>query len=394
MDQNLITHPYLSKDKFGFYQVDNFKSYSKVEAIEAARRINKPNNVHWNFNDYDFANYNWKIEPPENIKQLYQRRARQIRERYDYIVLWWSGGADSYTMLRAFVDEGLFVDELATFHNHGGDGDWDTYLNSEVKRSAMPTAEKILENSPNTKFRLVDLSELNPDVYDKDDNRFDFLYKANAVFSPNQLSRTRYIREKEKDYLDLFTQGKKVCFVWGMDKPRITQVDGKYAMLFVDILDNCVNPETQRLDRAWENDEFFYWSPDACDLLCKQGHLVKNYLKNVPQQDIDAGWLTTNSNVLGGTKINGKMYYLTNNGLHRLIYPDWDTNTYSSGKHEFLLMWSPRDDWFLKDEHSEHRKIYTNGLEKLKELAGPEWTNMKGIMHGLVRSRSPSYFLE
>jgi hypothetical protein len=214
----------------------------------------------------------------------------------------------------------------------------------------------------------VDLSELNPDVYDKDDNRFDFLYKANAVFSPNQLSRTRYIREKEKDYQKLFDQGKKVCFVWGMDKPRITQVNGKYAMLFVDILDNCVNPETQRLDRAWENDEFFYWSPDSCDLLCKQGHIVKNYLRNVPQHDIDAGWLTTNSNVLGGTKINGQMYYLTNNGLHRLIYPDWDSNTYSSGKHEFLLMWSPRDDWFLKDEHSEHRKIYTNGLEKLKEL--------------------------
>jgi hypothetical protein len=393
MDQSLITYPYLSKDKFGFYQIDDFKSYSKVETIEAARKINKPNSVYWNFNDHEFSNYNWKIEPAESIKQLYQHRARQIRERYDYVVIWWSGGADSYTMLKAFVDEGLFVDELATFHNHTGDGNWDSYLNSEVKQVAIPLAEKILENSPNTKFRLVDHFDYQPDLYNVDDNKFDFLYKANAVFSPNQLAR-RYIREKEKDYLDLFAQGKKVCFVWGMDKPRITQVNGKYAMLFVDILDNCVNPETQRLDRAWENDEFFYWSPDSCDLLCKQGHIVKNYLRNVPQHDIDAGWLTTNSNVLGGTKINGQMYYLTNNGLHRLIYPDWDTNTYSSGKHELLLMWSPRDDWFLKDEHSEHRKIYTNGLEKLKELVGPEWTSMKGIMHGLVRSRSKLHLLE
>jgi hypothetical protein len=364
-----------------------------VETIEAARRINKTNKVHWNFNDLEFSNYNWKIEPTESIKQLYQRRARQIRERYDYVVLWWSGGADSYTMLKAFVDEGLFVDELATFHNHTGDGNWDSYLNSEVKQVAIPVAEKILENSPNTKFRLVDHFDYQPDLYNVDDNKFDFLYKANAVFSPNQLAR-RYIREKEKDYLDLFAQGKKVCFVWGMDKPRIYQIDGKYAMRFLDIVDNAVNPVTQTLNRPWENDEFFFWSPDACDLLCKQGHVIMKYLKNVPQQDIDAGWITTKHNVLGSTLINGKIYYLTNNGAHRLIYPDWDTNTYSSGKHDLLLMWSPRDEWFLKDQHSEHRRIYTNGLEKLKQLVGPEWTSMKGIMHGLVRSPSNPYFLE
>lgn len=393
MNQNLITHPYLSKDKFGFYQIDDFKSYSKVETIEAARRINKTNKVHWNFNDLEFSNYNWKIEPVESIKQLYQRRARQIRERYDYVVLWWSGGADSYTMLKAFVDEGLFVDELATFHNHTGDGNWDSYLNSEVKQVAIPVAEKILENSPNTKFRLIDHFDYQPDLYNVDDNKFDFLYKANAVFSPNQLAR-RYIREKEKDYLDLFAQGKKVCFVWGMDKPRIYQIDGKYAIRFLDIVDNAVNPVTQTLNRPWENDEFFFWSPDACDLLCKQGHVIMKYLKNVPQQDIDAGWITTKHNVLGSTLINGKIYYLTNNGAHRLIYPDWDTNTYSSGKHDLLLMWSPRDEWFLKDEHSDHRRIYTNGLEKLKQIVGPEWTSMKGIMHGLVRSPSKPYFLE
>jgi hypothetical protein len=391
-DLNLLTQPYLSKDKFGFYQVGDFKSYSKVETIEAARRIGQTTQVHWNFNDFEFSNYNWKIEPTESIKELYQRRARQIRERYDYVVLWWSGGADSYTMLKAFVDEGLFVDELATFHNHTGDGNWDSYLNSEVKRVAIPVAEKMLEKSPNTKFRLVDHINYQPDLYNVDDNKFDFLYKANAVFSPNQLAR-RYIREKEKDYLDLFAQGKKVCFVWGMDKPRVNLVDGKYAIRFVDIVDNSVNPVTQTLNRPWEHDEFFYWSPDACDMLCKQGHIVMRYLKNVPQQDIGP-WFTTKHNVLGNTMINGKMHYLTNNGLHRLVYPDWDTDTYSSGKHDFLLMWSPRDEWFLKDEHSEHRRIYTNGLQKLKELAGPEWTSMKGIMHGLVRSSSNPYFLE
>jgi hypothetical protein len=311
---------YTDKDKFGFYQVGDFKTYSKVEAIEFSKKTGKP--VHWNFNELDFSAYNWQIEPTADINVLYQRRAKQIRERYDYIVLWWSGGADSYTMLKAFVDQGLFVDEIATFHNYGGDGSWDSYLNSEVKRVAMPIAEKLLENSPNTKFRLVDHLDYQKNLYSVDDNKFDFLYKANAIFSPNQLAR-RYIREKEKDYLDLFSQGKTVCFVWGMDKPRVVQEpNGKYALRIVDIVDNCVNPETQRLNRAWEYDEFFYWSPDGKDIMAKQGHMIMRYLKNVPVAEINGRWMTLRGNSLGTTvDINGRKHFLTNDGLHRIIYP-------------------------------------------------------------------------
>lgn len=388
-----MSDSYLSKDKFGFYQVGDFRTYSKVEAIELSNKIGKP--LHWNFNDLQFSAYDWTVEPTESLKELYQRRARQIRERYDYIVLWWSGGADSYTMLRAFVDAGLFVDELATFHNYGGDGDWDSYLNSEVKRMAMPVAQEILSNSPNTKFRLVELSDLQKNLYDKDGNRFDFLYKANAVFSPNQLARTRYIRETEKDYQDLFAQGKRVCFVWGMDKPRISyELDGRYAIRFVDILDNCVNPETQRLNRPWENDEFFYWSPDSKDLLCKQAHVIVRYLKNIPEQDVKSRWLMTKPNALGFGKFNGRTMFLTNDGLHRLIYEDWNPDNYSSGKHTYLMMWSPRDEWYLKDTNAEHTQIYSDGLKKLNELVGNNWVKRGGITRGLTTCASLPWYIE
>jgi hypothetical protein len=387
-----MLNAHLSKDKFGFYQVGKFKTYSKVEAIELSNATAIP--VHWNFNDEEFGLYDWTVEPAESLKELYQRRARQIRERYDYVVLWWSGGADSYTMLRAFVDQGLFVDELATFHNFGGDGSWDTYLNSEVKRVAIPMAEKILESSPNTKFRLVDHIDYQPDLFTIDDNKFDFLYKANAVFSPNQLAR-RYIREKNKDYLDLFAQGKRVCFVWGMDKPRINlEKDKRYAIRFVDIVDNSVSPVTQSLNRDWEHDEFFFWSPDAKDLLCKQGHVIMRYLKNIPLEDFNSRWLTRKGNSLGNATVNGKTWYLTNDGCHRLVYEDWHPDTYSSGKDDFLLMWSPRDEWFLKDKQAEHTRIYTAGLEKLADLVGNDWIKLGGITKGLMTCLSNPLYLE
>ena len=383
---------HLSKDKFGFYQAGDFKTYSKVEAIEYSKKTG--DKVHWNFNDLEFSTYNWKVEPSQSLQELYQARARQIRERYDYIVLWWSGGADSYTVLKSFIDAGVFVDELATFHNYGGDGSWDTYLNSEVKRVAIPVAEEMLAHSPNTKFRLVDHMDYQTNIFGVDDNKFDFLYKANAVFSPNQLAR-RYIREKEKDYLDLFAQGKRVCFVWGMDKPRVTlEENGKYAISFVDIVDNAVNPLTQTLNRPWENDEFFYWSPDAMDLLCKQGHIIMRYLKNPPAEDFNSRWLMRKSNALGVAVVNGVRWFLSNDGLHRLVYEHWDPNTYSSGKHDYLLMWSPRDEWFLKDTHSEHVQIYKNGLEKLGQIVGSEWTKIGGVMRGLKVLQSIPNYLE
>jgi hypothetical protein len=382
---------YTSKDKFGFYQVGDFRTYSKVEAIELANKTG--GNIHWNFNDLDFSTYDWTVEPVEDLKTLYQRRAKQIRERYDYVVIWWSGGADSYTVLRSFVDAGLHVDELATFHNYGGDGSWDTYLNKEVKDVAMPVAQKILEGSPTTKFRLVDHLDYQHNLYSVDDNRFDFLYKANAVFSPNQLAR-RYIREREKDYLDLFEQGKSVCFVWGMDKPRVGRVDGRFAIRMVDIVDNSVNPETQRLNREWERDEFFYWSPDSKDLLCKQGHMVMRYLKNIPEHDFNTRWLTQKSNALGDINVNGRRWFLTNDGLHRLVYPDWNPDTYSSGKHDFLLMLSPRDEWMLRDRGNEQTQIYLAGLEKLGQLVGKEWQKIGGISRGLKTCLSLPLYLE
>ena len=100
---NLVTN----KDQFGFYQVGNNTFYSKVEATEYSNRVRLP--IHWNFNDQAFAQFDWLQEPPVSLEQLYMTRAQQIRERYDYIVVWYSGGADSNNVLQSFLKSGLHV---------------------------------------------------------------------------------------------------------------------------------------------------------------------------------------------------------------------------------------------------------------------------------------------
>jgi len=48
----------------------------------------------------------------ESLDFLYALRARQLREKYDYLVLYFSGGADSTNILKTFIDNNIFLDEI------------------------------------------------------------------------------------------------------------------------------------------------------------------------------------------------------------------------------------------------------------------------------------------
>ena len=100
--------PNSNSDRYGFYTAGSFKTYSKLEAIEHTKITGQP--VEWNFNRATFEQYDWTQEPPGSLEFWYGERARQIRERYDYIVLWFSGGADSHNALMSFVKNNIFVD--------------------------------------------------------------------------------------------------------------------------------------------------------------------------------------------------------------------------------------------------------------------------------------------
>jgi asparagine synthetase B (glutamine-hydrolysing) len=108
----MIEVPAERQDKFGFYQVGDFRTYSKFEAIEQHTKTNKK--LQWNFNDTIYRSYKWDQEPKESLSELYRQRAQQIREQYDYVVLWFSGGADSTNILNAFIDNNIKLDEVAS----------------------------------------------------------------------------------------------------------------------------------------------------------------------------------------------------------------------------------------------------------------------------------------
>jgi len=59
-------------------------------------------------------NVDWTKEPKESFKELCRQRAEQIRDTYDYVIVYFSGGSDSTTVMNAFLDNGIKIDEVVT----------------------------------------------------------------------------------------------------------------------------------------------------------------------------------------------------------------------------------------------------------------------------------------
>jgi hypothetical protein len=382
------------QDKFGFYTVGDFKTYSKLEAIEFSGAHKLP--VDWNFNREKFSQLDWMQEPPGSLEFWYAQRAKEIRNKYDYIVLWYSGGADSHNALMSFVNNNIFIDEIAQFHNLSGDGgNKKTYLNEEVFVTAAPLSQHLIENNPiyrHTNHRLVDLFELEKDLLVKDNNQWDYFYKVGMFPGPNSLARS-YIRETIPDYRKLIDQGKSVCFIYGAEKPTIKLHNNEWHMVFQDRIDGQVSPRTQMLARGGEFDELFYWADSMPQLVAKQAHVVKKYLSGLTPGMIDNIHVASCDNLhdeYGRTSlnswwsdvvVNNVRYQLLPDGLHRLIYPYWDPNLFNVSK-PASLAFSPRDTWMFKSNAPDiGQNYYKYGLlhlrSKVKKINNDYWWEFK-----------------
>ena len=326
-----------NKDHFGFYLVDDFKTYSKLEAIEYAIKTNKQ--VKWSLNQQAYDQFDWTVEPPESLEYWYKTRAEQLRDKYDYIVLFYSGGADSYNVLDSFVKNNIFIDEITQFHFLDGTGG-DKYhsANGEVFFTAAPETQSLIQNNPvyaNTKNRLIDMTSYMLTPLGLPQNKRDWFYMGNNYPNPLGYCMSR-LRDIEPDYRRLADQGKRVCFLWGVDKPRLSY---KNKQFYIRLVDTClsvfVNAKSQVQNDKSEFDEAFYWTPDLPELIAKQAHVMKNFIEKMIAlkekkffsfQDIEDETLTDDK-VLSAIENAGNdenKYSLPIDIIHRLIYPTWN----------------------------------------------------------------------
>lgn len=347
-----------TRDEWGFYQVGAYKTYSKLDAIEKSAATSTP--FKWNFNNDEFSAVDWTVDPPGNLDFWYAQRARQLRDKYDHLTLMYSGGADSTNMLRVFSDNNIYIDEVAMFFVlEGTPNHQKTEVNEETFSTAIPTAKKILEQNPiykTTKFTLIDAgTNFVPLV--KSCHTFDYWYnESNFLYSPwgRVAGNLRTIHTEWQD----LAASKKMCLVWGFDKPRIECKQNQwYAQFTEGGLSAMVSPNSQQKNRAGEYDEMFYWSKHLPQLVIKQCHAVMNYTKRVTIKDIDnfhlRSWNWNKQEQQTRLSVSGFSlkfvkdelgYELTEHGLHRLIYKNWNPFVIVTPKTPSPFF-STKDDW-------------------------------------------------
>ena len=379
----------MTPDRLGYYCIGDQKFYSKLAAIEAHTRTG--HHPRWNFNDEVFGLEDWTKEPPESLDELYRQRAQQLRDRYDYIVLAYSGGADSHNVLHTFLKNEIKLDEVVSYVNVQATGDKNSWMNAEIFKVAEPHVRYLQENFPWLKYRLIDQTELILNHFGKDKNKYAWIYQNNMMMSPNNTIKSN-LPLLIKDWADIIDSGKKFCMLVGMDKPRIFHENGRFSFRFLDMIDASGDVSSMAGLKPYA-DEMFYWTPDLSAIVVKQAHIIKQYLSQNPVAQLP--YVSKEKSDLAYRTENNTRYWLSNHGVHALIYSHWDSSTFSNGKTLSPIL-TPRDQWFFGIESTNNvHQNWQAGLRRLWELLPEYWRNdPNDIKAGIKGCWSKDYFLE
>ena len=370
--------------KLGFYQFDDNKYYNKVEALIAGSKADKF--PEWNYNKDVFDTYPWDQEPATDLTDLYCQRAQQLRDSYDYIRLEVSGGADSATALYSFLLNKIHIDEIIFWYPKRGeksvtDDPFNTKPEntlSEWRYAAKPLLDWVATNYPATKITIHDYSE---DILASDHDE-SWVYSTRDYFQPGH--PFKYTVDATDNHKDILNSGKSMCILHGIDKPKITIKDGKWYLYFMDVQANSANPNIK--DYTNVTTEYFYWTPDLPELICKQAHTIKN-------------WFNLESNKYLQHLVRWPNYSFSQRTTFEhivkpLIYPDYDPTTFQTGKPSNSF-YNEMDHWFYTNFQGTHAyRVWQAGLEFLVKSIDAKYFNYElGRAVGFVGFISPFYYL-
>ena len=369
----------------GAYLVGGVPYTNKLEACLALNRIPGDHYVHWDYHEHVYEHQPWTHEPPVGIEELYRQRALQLREQYDHLVLFYSGGADSHTILQTFIKNNIKIDEVFCFGAFKAEEKiiesvgWSRdpgYYTREIINIAKPMLEELQKYQ---KFKVT-IWDWTDKIIDTLNNKSEWFWDVGTRFAPDAVPR-QYLHEVFRHNDRYEGRGKKVAFIFGVDKPRLFRDDHQVYFAFIDtMLTTGVGNTSDIHNRYWENDEYFYWSPNLPQLVVKQAHLIYNYLKRINQ-------LNTLTHL--GTKASFHVsdYYQM---IHPIIYPSWNTQTWQIKKPTS----SVRDEvgkWFFDLAPAETQKKWTEGIQEMERQVGQRWFNNQTVHDGLIGSYSKFY---
>lgn len=351
--------------ELGYYVCDQKIFSSKIDACIYSTKNKK--SVKWVFNNDVFDSYPWHIEPEESLDELYDRRARDIREKYDYVVLAFSGGGDSNNVLESFLRQNLLIDEIVvnvmgerntmTTHDHRIMSNWNE--GAEFNLQTLPRLEYVRNVSPKTKISIVDLSN----------HVFDFLSgfgdEGWLSYTRERLNVSGLMRHNFLHFKEIrkrFDKDKKIAMVLGIEKPRTYIKGNMFRMMFSDKAVNIATVSEFIEDYTNTGIEYFYWHPSCAKMIAKQAHVIKRFVELTPKYR--EAWKPKNLEDLFK-----KHRSIQERVLRPLLYSSWRPTYWQSDK-STLDWYSEIDNWFTEG-HKNTREfaIWQAGLKYVQENA-------------------------
>lgn len=371
-------------DRFGYYLVNGKKFHHKILALIENKNLG--HKINWFFNDDVYGSIDWSKPILYSLDELYRKRAQQLRDSYDYLTLYYSGGADSSNMLRTFVKNNIFLDEIVMqfpepvrpFINNIDKSGINVY--SEIPFSAIPILEELKPfiNSK-TVIRYQDTAPAIAKLLSID-NWFE--HQAFGVdLSINGLAR-QYAALTEPHIMNLCDKGKRVAQILGTDKPLLRWIDGYYYSYFLDTTAFHVTPVDFGLKDVKEkayHTEFFYWTPDFPEVVIKQAQEVKKYCELDP---VIKKIICEDDTHIG----------ILRDILHPIIYPSSSQVPFVVDK-DNIGAYRKKDQWFWTTATEEQKNNFHIVMNYLDITIGAEDKIGDTISNGITATRSRLYEL-
>lgn len=385
------------KTELGYYTVNNISfGTNKVSAVLEAQKTGAE--VGWYFFDESFKKANWLVEPTLTLDQLYEIRARQIRDAYDYVIIFLSGGADSNNVIRSFLNNNIHVDEVVALIPESGlknynwnDKDFSAgNVMSETKYAQYPILHEVSTKSSKTKITVLDFFD---DIVNMESDSWIYESEGDLI----GMTGARYGRLDSLTHVkNLAEQGKRIASVWGTDKPIVGFSPHNSDVNFV-LVDIPVYLSKYPFKNVYQNVDrvLFYWSPDLPELMVKQAHVVAKEMhkpenihiynavvnqgkKLFKPTDLSTDAILSNILTINSESISYSPKTIYQRGIVPFIYPNThDPDLFQSRKFETGQTFLSAFNNWIKDLHDGTRimQMITSDFSLFYKNISPKYLN-------------------
>jgi len=339
----------------GYWSVDNTYFLNKSECLRYATQI-KNYNVEFHYFDNFYSALRWNNEPSDSLEELYKRRAQQLREKYDYIILAYSGGADSCNVLNSFLDNGIPIDDIVTSYPIGAIEKLKPFFNPnnreasnlifEFSEAAEPKLQEVARKYPNVKISILDHTKTAIDLLAH--SKLHLMPVAGIGASPS-LAGHYLIAQKVREYSE---KGKTVLLT-GVDKPRMgyNPSNKKFGVWFDDITLVWGNHVRDAHNGFKPTTEHFYYSIDMPELWQKQCHIMRRTLEPIVTNDHRPEFY---NNIHFRTPKGHEVFKVHNMFFKKILYKDWTQDIFQAEKPSGYFF-QEHSNWFFKTNLTDQR---------------------------------------